>query len=334
MFKLALVAGNILEEKLAGYRGFETYQNLDFRLTQFFPSMILNIPGFLIAENPKTIALTNAFLSVIAPLIALRVFLNETKLQLSPRLILFYFVPSVFLWGCFGLREYVVILFIVLALYFYTKKNFILCLIALFFVLISRPEYLVFAPLLIFFGINSSLNSIGKTLFFIVTILAVPLIVVMAVQYALSNFTLAEVSGFDLKLLENIVDSRFYRQFRSDGGDTAFYTPAVYEEMKLLEKLIFNVINTYFLFDFSNYRNALVLLLDTAALILFTMSFWARGLIISTSRLKLISILIVVLIILSLLVVNGGNAFRVRFIPLFFLGILYIVPKKQRLHNL
>ena len=179
--------------KLAGYRAFETYQNLDFRLTQFFPSMILNIPGFLIAENPKTIALTNAFLSVIAPLIALRVFLNETKLQLSPRLILFYFVPSVFLWGCFGLREYVVILFIVLALYFYTKKNFILCLIALFFVLISRPEYLVFAPLLIFFGINSRLNSIGKTLFFIVTILAVPLIVVMAVQYAL-NFTLAEVS--------------------------------------------------------------------------------------------------------------------------------------------
>ena len=112
---------------------------------------------------------------------------------------------------------------------------------SLFLVLISRPEYAIFLPLFIFLWINSNLNSLNRVIFFMATLVALPLILLFLLNYALSNFTTYSLEGFELRAMEDILDARFYRQFRADGGETAFYDPSNYEEMRLFEKLFLNV---------------------------------------------------------------------------------------------
>ena len=79
--------GNFFEEKGAGARAFELFVSKDYRLTTFFPTMLLNIPGFMIGAEAKSIPLTNSLLSIITPLLALRLLSNQKKLLLSQKLI-------------------------------------------------------------------------------------------------------------------------------------------------------------------------------------------------------------------------------------------------------
>ena len=323
--KLLIVNFGLLDDKLAGARAFSNFSTGDYRLNTFFPTLLLNIPAFLMGSGEKSSALTNTLLSVITPVMAIQLFESKV-IVLSKKLILFFLVPSVFLWGCFGLREYVIIFYIILAYNYYFRKRYLLATIFITLVIISRPEYGVFLPIIIILLTYRKVNSYLK----LGLISIIPVLLVYGLsylfEYAIQNFTSSDVNGLDLGLLEMLMDARFYRQFKSDGGSTAFYSISVYQKMTMTEKISSNIYNSILLFNSSSIRNIIIFGLDTSALLIFLLSFIDRRFLLSKSRFLAVLFLFMVLIVITSMVVNGGNAFRMRFVPLFFLGILFVMP--------
>lgn len=326
--KIILIFGNVLGDKLAGARAFTNFTAGDFRFNTFFPTLLLNIPGFVMGAGDKASALTNALLSVITPIMGMKLF-TKNKIALNRNLIAFYFVPSIFLWGCFGLREYVIIFFIILAANSLISKRYVYLAFFTSLVIISRPEYIIFIPLFIVTLQFMKTSSFGKLLLVLSVPVFVLLVVPVAFEVALQNFTSSTVSGTDFSLLEKILDARFYRQFRSDGGETAFYTISEYQQMTLQSKIFSNISNGFFLIQTSNFRNIFVFGLDTFALLVFTFYIVDKNYCLNKKRITLILLLVSTIILISFMLVNAGNAFRMRFIPLFFLGIVFLIPNED-----
>lgn len=330
--KLLIVNFGLLDDKLAGARAFSNFSNADYRLNTFFPTMLLNIPAFLMGAGGKSSALTNTLLSVITPVMTIQLFESKV-IVLTKKLILFFVVPSVFLWGCFGLREYVIIFYIILSCNYYFKKRYLLATIFVALVIISRPEYGVFLPGIAILLTYRKVNSYLK----IVLISILPALLAFGIpylfEYAIQNFTSSNVIGFNLGLLEGLMDARFYRQFKSDGGSTAFYSISEYQKMTMSEKISSNIYNSILLLNSSSIRNIVIFGVDTIAVLIFLLSFIDKRFVLSKSRFSVLFVLFIVLIVTTFMVVNGGNAFRMRFVPVFFMGILFVMPFNYLQHK-
>ena len=116
-------------------------------------------------------------------------------------------------------------------------------------------------------------------------------------------------------MLDQIRESRFQRQFKSDGGGSAIMAISVWENLGEIEKYGAQVIATLFMpLSLSNINYALVAI-DSFLLIIvaFLTVFATKGL--PSRGLKILAVvgsLMFVVLFLASFVVNFGNGFRLR----------------------
>lgn len=323
IFKAMIIMTGLFESKLASGRPFELFSDQVYVINTFLFSTLINIPAFLLGAISYGPALTNAFLSILLPILFIKLFTHKL-VYLRPVLVFTYLIPSNFYWGLFSLREYTIILSIYILTYGYLKKKNLLLITGIFFLLVSRPEYLLIVVFLILWAYTRHLKLTTKLLIYGVYLLSAAVVTEHVLDLTIRNFSSSTDIKFSAEIFEKIMDARFHRQFFSDGGATAFYSYEEYSAMTLGEKIFSNVIHTFLLIPEKFKTVYFVFLLDTVCLasILAGILLFGR---VNRNTLVLTFLFLSGITLTGALMVNYGNAFRMRFPFIFMLSVAYLV---------
>ena len=192
------------------------------------------------------------------------------------------------------------------------SRSFALLCLSTAMMFLLRPEMaviLIGVALVTYCSATKLRAAVGMTFF--------PLLLIV-IGYA-SSLTASYAFNMEITdpftMLDQIRESRFQRQFKSDGGGSAIMAISVWENLGAIEKYGAQVIATLFMpLSLSNINYALVaidsllLIIVTFLTVLATKGLPSRGL----KILAVVGSLMFVVLFLAPFVVNFGNGFRLR----------------------
>jgi len=338
--------------KLAGNASLRLYRHFldnpaNAISSKFFPQTLLNIPGFALFGADRTNMLfTNAFLGALAGIVAFAYLYRLYNIKVAYNgLFLTSFYPAAINFSIFGLRDLVIYFFsITYILSFISfvknkKSSIILDMVVILFSLLmlfqlrkSSLLIIITLPIVYFiYQANKKTNKIrdkSDKQFVKIIVSILILIVLSVVGISVYRLTTAQIGGTGtvspVEIAEQYGQSRYDRQFKGGddgGGGSAILPPAVYRRTNAVTRIPLQSLGMIIIPFPWLLTNVSRLLAFVDSLFIMYSLYWAFKaikikLLWQTSEriflLALVAAFFVGIISFGMLVINAGNAFRMR----------------------
>lgn len=350
---------DIFGQKKAGARALELFEIAEVNglgaiaRDTFYMQTLLNYPGLkLFSENNAIIIITNVLCVTLAAIAAHWYFYRVAGDKRRARLAACVFAvsPSALFFSLTGLRDPLIFLAVTiiivtaLTLFHHGLRSGIFALV--FFSLSAgalaslRPELvpliLVFPIMLILINIkrgrDASVQSVHR---FRKLIISSVYIGVFCLSLLLYPVVLSQVGVSPdtnpVELVESYTQARYERQFHGSGGGSPILPPSIYNQMPTLARPLVQILGMYLIPPpwLWNRIDRVLALTDTVLVFGFLV-LWLRrrkklDAISRYVSFALVATFTVSLVIMGLVVINSGNALRMRFVVtpfVLFLGSL------------
>lgn len=306
----------------------------------FYPQLLINFPVFeLFGASRLNLLLTNCFLTSIGPIIAFYyTYIYFNKYASYIILLGLSLFPAAINFSFFGLRDPVIYFGIIInitsILLLYKRRNLldaIWFLLSAMLIIYSRPELIAFIFMPFFFGIfiyvkrnYQNIFSLSKKVFFtqlIFFLFVLPTLLLSTVGF---KYISGQIGGYSspLEVLKKGSEVRYQREIRKRGSKGAMGShilpPNLYSKLPWYGRWIVQTIGMIILpfpWLVTNITKVFALV-DSVFVCFFIYSFlWIRRRLVLSEKViynAMYYTFIASLLIMGMIIINAGNAFRMR----------------------